>query len=92
MALPKLRVYHGPGKNGPGEHIPGKDVQAFADEISSDSQKTVNVKFSEVLPILADAIENHREWLKDFADDEMTISSDLFDVLLTYQRYHRPTG
>ena len=82
MALPKLRVYHGPD-----EHI-----ETATGTLPSKSAKSVTVKFSEVLPILADAIENRRGWLKDFADDDVTISADLFEVLLAYQRYHRPTG
>ena len=33
------------------------------------------------LPLLADAVASDRTWLSDFADDDITITSDLFDVL-----------
>jgi hypothetical protein len=46
----------------------------------------------EVLPLLADAIESRRSWLGDFEDDQMTISTDLYEILLCYQHFRRPSA
>jgi hypothetical protein len=46
----------------------------------------------EVLPILADALLARRAWLQDFEDDEITISSDLYEVMLAYQHFRRPSA
>jgi hypothetical protein len=48
------------------------------------------VPLSEVLPQLVDAVQSDRTWLRDFADDEITISMDLYEVILAYQHYRRP--
>ncbi len=53
---------------------------------------SVTVSVGEVLPLLAEAILSNRTWLEDFADDELTISSDLYDVLLAYRHLRRPTA
>jgi hypothetical protein len=52
----------------------------------------VTVALSEVLPLLADAVNSHRTWLSDFDDDEITVSADLYEVLLAYQYYRRPSA
>ena len=54
------------------------------------SHVTVNV--GEVLPLLADAVASQRTWLSDFENDEITISADLYEVLLAYQYYPPPGG
>jgi hypothetical protein len=52
----------------------------------------VTVPLGDVLPILADAVKHRRAWVKDFLDDEITLSSDLYEVLLAYEHYRRPAG
>jgi len=44
----------------------------------------------EILPLLADAVASNRTWLSDFAADEITVSSDLHDVLNAYRQFRRP--
>jgi len=77
-----LRVYHGPQEEQPtirlSEHRP--------------LRKAVTVSLAEVLPLLADAVRSERTWLRDFDDDEVTISMDLYEVLLAYQHYRRPSA
>jgi hypothetical protein len=77
----QLRIYRGPEKSS----IATRPVQA-----SASPQITVSV--GEVLPLLAHAVASQRTWLKDFADDEISISADLYEVLLAYQYYHRPSA
>ena len=76
-----LRVYYGPQEE--------SDTVQVADGKARD---TINVPLMEVLPLLADAVRSDRTWLRDFADDEVTISMDLYEVLLAYQHYRRPSA
>jgi hypothetical protein len=46
----------------------------------------------DVLPLLAEAHASRRTWLSDFADDPITISADLYEVLLAYQYYRNPAA
>ena len=80
MALRKLRIYTGP------EIIP-QSTAVLAEPTDSNR---VRVSLGEILPLLADAVESNRTWLSDFADDEITISSDLNDVLQAYRHFRRP--
>jgi hypothetical protein len=82
MALRKLRIYTGP------ETIPQATTLLAA---PADTSR-VRVSLGEILPLLADAVESNRTWLGDFADDEVTISSDLNDVLQAYRHFRRPVA
>ena len=79
MAQP-LRIYRGP------------DSTAGRTSASNGCGDTVTVSVAEVLPLLADALESRRTWLTDFEDDEMTISADLYEVLLAYQYFRNPAA
>ena len=81
MAQPRLRIYFGPSEEPVTQSTP-----------ASAKPNTVTVSLGEVFPLLADAVRSERTWLKDFADDEITISSDLYDVILAYQHYRRPSA
>ena len=52
--------------------------------------QTVTVSLGEVLPLLADAVNSRRTWLRDFENDDITISTDLYEVILAYQHHLRP--
>ncbi len=80
MKASHLRVYYGPQEDAP------------ATAQSTVQRETVTVPLMEVLPLLADAIQSERTWLRDFSDDEVTISMDLYEVLLAYQHYRRPSA
>jgi hypothetical protein len=81
MARSQLRIYRGPGE----ESTPVLTK-------SHTSKNCITVTASEILPLLADAVASQRTWLKDFKDDEMTISTDLYEVLLAYQYFRRPSA
>lgn len=76
-----LKIYRGPTEKAP---------STFSD--SSAVGHTVTVNLAEVLPLLADAVASQRTWLEDFENDEITISTDLYEVLLAYQYYRRPSA
>ena len=80
MAMRKLRVYTGP-------EIESTMRPAFREAPRAD---TVTVTLGDVLPLLADAVASNRTWLTDFADDEVTITADLHDVLQAYRHFRRP--
>jgi hypothetical protein len=50
------------------------------------------VPLGEILPLLADAVRSQRTWLADFEDDAVTISTDLYEVILAYQHFRRPSA
>jgi hypothetical protein len=79
MARSQLRVYYGPQS----------EVRA---SVAEDNKETVTVALSEILPLLADAVRNQRTWLGDFDNDPVTISTDLYEVILAYQHYRRPSA
>lgn len=81
MAQPQLRLYHGP-----------QDDSAELDRPSLPIRQHVTVPLSEVLPLLADAVNCERMWLRDFDDDPISISTDLYEMLLAYQHFRRPSA
>ncbi len=78
MAMRRLRLYT----------EPEGDTVALA--TLPHPQAGVRVALGEVLPLLADAVASDRTWLKDFVDEEITVSADLYDVLQAYRHFRRP--
>jgi hypothetical protein len=81
MARSHLRVYYGPQS----------ELSAAVSE-AKQAKDTVTVSLGEILPLLADAVRNERTWLRDFEEDSVTISTDLYEVILAYQHYRRPSA
>jgi hypothetical protein len=79
MAMRRLRVYTGPDLEQQGLSV-----------FDQQGDRHVRVTLGEILPLLADAVESNRTWLGDFQDDEISISSDLHDVLQAYRHFRRP--
>ena len=81
MASCKLKIYNGPSECRP--HALSK---------TDAGENRITVSLGEVLPLLADAVNNRRTWLGDFDDDDITMSTDLFEVLMAYQYFRRPSA
>jgi len=81
MSSIPLRIYHGP-----------PDDAAAVDTKTDDARQTVTVPLGEIASLLADAVRSERTWLGDFEDDEITISTDLYEVILAYQHFRRPSA
>jgi hypothetical protein len=81
MSSVPLRIYYGPQE----------DTVGVTPE-TEDSRPTVTVPLGEIVGLLADAVQSKRTWLGDFRDDEVTISVDLYEVILAYQHYRRPSA
>jgi len=79
MAMRRLRVYTGPVIE-----------QHSVSMLEPTGEKSVRIALGDVLPLLADAVVSNRTWLSDFKDDEISISSDLHDVLQAYRHFRRP--
>lgn len=69
---------------------PQADSTRSAD--SAPPAARLTMPMGDVLPLLADAVASNRTWLRDFRDDEITISTDLYEVLLAYQYFRRPSA
>ena len=80
MARSRLRIYYGP--QGPGTTLEALPVE----------RETVTVTAGEIFPLLTDAVRSDRTWLSDFEDDEITVSTDLYEMILAYQHYRRPSA
>ena len=79
MAMRRLRVYTGPDLD-----------QQNVSLLEQPADNSVRIALGDVLPLLADAFVSNRTWLTDFKDDEISISSDLHDVLQAYRHFRRP--
>jgi hypothetical protein len=72
---PQLRVYATPDE-----------------EVESEGQPaTVRVSLGELLPLLAIAQKRNYAWLRDFLDDEVVITPDLYEILRSF-RVYRPSA
>jgi hypothetical protein len=83
MAQPRLHIYLGPQERRASRPVP----------TTTESQRDrVTVPLGDIFPLLGEAVRSERTWLQDFADDEVTISTDLYEVILAYQHYRRPSA
>lgn len=78
MLKNRLRVYYGPD-----------DAESVSTEME---ENMVRVSLGEIFPLLADAVQSKRTWLKDFEEEEITISLDLYECILAYQHCRRPVA
>ncbi len=81
MARCQLRVYYGP-----------EEDTSPDSALETCQEHQVTVPLRDILLTLVDAVNGRRGWLRDFEDDEVTISTDLYEVLLAYQHYRRPSA
>jgi hypothetical protein len=82
MAATRLRVYHGP------DGQPTPDTA----EKRANAADMVTLPAEEIVPLLADAYLSRRTWLRDFEEDAVTISADLYEVLVAYRFFNRPSA
>jgi len=82
MSLDRFHVFHGPNEPTHGGTESPITHQSFAPE-------TTTVRFGELLPVLFEAYQSNRAWVQDFADDEVTLSADLFEVISAYQHFRK---
>jgi hypothetical protein len=78
MARSQLRVYYGPETTTATKNKP--------------APSTVTLPLGDILPMLVDAARSQRAWLADFMEDDVTIPTDLYEIILAYQHYRRPSA
>jgi len=69
-------------------------LRLFTGEESEGSTATdaqVSVRFGEIASALTEAVRWNRTWLRDFEDDEVSVSSDLYEVICSFTRL-RPSA
>jgi len=78
------------GGTGMAAHLRVYPSSADADE-PEFTQASVHVRLGDLLPLIARAQRRNYLWLQDFLDDEVAITSDLYEVLHAF-RYQRPSA
>ncbi len=68
MATARLRVFPRP------EDVPGDEAHA----------PSIPIRLADLYPLLAQAYHDHYVWLRDFEDEEMLVSNDLFEVVRSF--------
>jgi hypothetical protein len=61
------------------------------EEAEPASEPDVRVRLGDLLPVVAMAQRMNFIWLKDFLDDEVAVSHDLYEVMQAF-RSSRPTS
>lgn len=82
MVRSALKVYYGPESE-----FDRADILRHPAAV-----ETVSVSLREILPVLVEAMNSRRGWINDFADDEISISTDLYEVINAYQHYRKPVA
>lgn len=59
-------------------------------EETPNHPKHVSVRLGDIGPMLADAYRCDRTWLRDFQNQRVRISSDLFEVICAYRKAAPP--
>jgi len=62
-----------------------------AEESEPATEPDVRVRLGDLLPVMAMAQRMNFIWLKDFLDDEVAVSQDLYEVMQAF-RSSRPTS
>jgi len=62
-----------------------------ADSIGTTAEPQVSMRLGEISRIIREASRWDRTWLSDFADDEVQVSADLYEVLSAYSHL-RPSA
>jgi len=56
------------------------------DTVAPVAEPPVTVRLADVSRALLDAARRNRAWLDDFADEEIQVSQDLYEILSAYVR------
>lgn len=62
-------------------------LRLFTGEDQGATEATqISVRFGEIADALRDAARTNRTWLRDFEDEEIQLSEDLYEILCSYGR------
>lgn len=68
MATARLRVFPHPDEDAP----------------EDDHSPAVPIRLSDLYPLLAQAYRDNYVWLRDFEEDQLLVSTDLFEVVRAF--------
>lgn len=74
----KLRIYYGP-----------EDTRGVALTSVEGAAGKVEVQLEDLLETVGDAVRKHRTWVKDFRQEKVAVSTDLYEVIAAYQQLKR---
>ncbi len=64
-------------------------LRLFRPDQPRNTEPTINLTVSQLVPLLVDAYTTDRVWLNDFGDEPVRVTSDLYEILLAYQQLRR---
>ncbi len=82
MSAQRLRIYWGPDS---------ESTSATAESVEHTAAP-VRISLSDLYDALSDAVTHRLAWVEDFEEEEVAVSSDLYDVILAYRSMHRPNS
>ena len=64
-------------------------LKLFREATEPQADATMPVAVRDLVPLLVDAFQTDRTWLKDFGSESIHMSPDLYEILLAYQQLQR---
>jgi hypothetical protein len=61
------------------------------EEQNHEESPAIPIKLRDLYPLLAQAYRDNYTWLRDFEDDELLVSNDLFEVVRAFSNW-RPSA
>lgn len=58
--------------------------QPELDQTDSDSSPSIPIRLADLYPLLAQAYRDNYVWLRDFEEDELLVSPDLYEVVRAF--------
>ncbi len=58
--------------------------QPELDQTDADSAPAIPIRLADLYPLLAQAYRDNYVWLRDFEDDELLVSPDLYEVIRAF--------
>ncbi len=68
------------------DQAPSVDRNRESASRNASAPEMISVPLGQILEPLTEAIRTNRTFLRDFSNDEIRMSADLFDALTTFQR------
>lgn len=65
---------------------------SYEADVEESQNPSIRIRLSDLLPLLALAKKNNYLWLQDFLDDEVTVTTDLYDVLRAFSAHQRTSA
>jgi hypothetical protein len=72
----------------PTTNISDVPLKIYAASVEAQTP-AVSVRIRDIMPALQEAGANKLTWVRDFADDPVMITRDLYEVLITFNRLKR---